>query len=67
MDSYIVQRLFSKGAIILGDKAQITQANILGKNGILHKINKPLIPVAVLPLVNNFANITTYSSVKVRY
>ena len=53
----------SQGLIVLGEDAVVISSNILASDGVLHALNKLLIPDDIQPLLSRFCNRKSFSRV----
>ena len=54
---------FLQGLIVLGEDAVVISSNILASDGVLHALNKLLIPDDIQPLLPRYCNIKSFSRV----
>ena len=53
----------SQGLIVLGEDAVVISSNILASDGVLHALNKLLIPDDIQPLLPRYCNRKSFSRV----
>ena len=54
---------FLQGLIVLGEDAVVISSNILASDGVLHALNKLLIPDDIQPLLPRYCNRESFSRV----
>lgn len=57
----VIIKLHSRGLIVLGEDAVVISSNILASDGVLHALNKLLIPDDIQPLLPRYCNRKSFS------